>query len=69
MESDEPLWRGYFYTIVLIIATLVNTIINSQYYFQQYNIGLKVRTALTSAIYRKSLRLSSSGRREMTGEA
>jgi hypothetical protein len=29
---------------------------------------MRVRTALTSALYRKSLKLSSSARREMTGE-
>ena len=45
---------------------MLNTIINSQYFFFQYNIGLKIRTALTSAIYRKSLRLSGASRKEMT---
>ena len=33
----------------------------------QYGIGLKIKTSLISAIYRKSLKLSSGGRKEMTG--
>ena len=66
VESDEPMWKGYLYTITLIAVTMLNTIINSQYFFFQYSIGLKIRTALTSAIYRKSLRLSGASRKEMT---
>ena len=66
VQSDEPIWRGYLYTITLIAVTMLNTIINSQYFFFQYSIGLKIRTALTSAIYRKSLRLSGASRKEMT---
>ena len=52
VEGDEPVWRGYLYTVLLIAVTFLNTIINSQYFYKQYSIGLKVRTALTSAIYR-----------------
>ena len=66
VDSDEPTWRGYFYIITLIIVTIFNTIVNAQALFVQYEIGLKIKTALISAIYRKSLKLSSNGRREMT---
>ena len=66
VETNEPSWRGYLYTIVLISATMLNTIINSQYYYFQYNIGLKIRTAITSAIYRKSLRLSGAAKKQLT---
>ena len=33
---------------------------------QEYLVGLRVRSALISAIYRKSLKLSNAARREMT---
>ena len=67
IENDDPVWKGYFYVALIVVATFVNTIINSQYYYKQYLIGLRVRTALTSAIYRKSLRLSNMARKVMTG--
>jgi ATP-binding cassette subfamily C (CFTR/MRP) protein 1 len=54
VESDEPSWRGYLYTAILVAATALNTIINSQYFYFQYKIGLKIRTALTAAIYRRA---------------
>ena len=67
VESDEPTWRGYLFIIALVLVTIVNTIINAQALFMQYGIGLKIKTSLISAIYRKSLKLSSVGRKEMTG--
>ena len=67
VESDEPTWRGYLFIVALVMVTIVNTIINAQALFMQYGIGLKIKTSLISAIYRKSLKLSSVGRKEMTG--
>ena len=67
VESDEPTWRGYLFTIALVMVTIINTVINAQALFMQYGIGLKIKTSLISAIYRKSLKLSSAGRKEMTG--
>ena len=54
--SDEPVWRGYFYTALIVAVTFVNTLLNAQTYYQQYLVGLRVRTALTSAVYKKSVK-------------
>ena len=62
VQSDEPQWKGYFYTVLICLVTLVNTILNSQTFYQEYQVGLRVKTALISAIYRKSVRLSNTGR-------
>ena len=66
VESDEPTWRGYLFIVALVVVTIINTVINAQALFMQYGIGLKIKTSLISAIYRKSLKLSSAGRKEMT---
>ena len=44
VESSEPLWKGYFYTVLIIIATVATTVINNQYAFKQWMIGLQVKT-------------------------
>ena len=67
IEGDEPVWRGYFYMMLIIVATFTNTVLAGQFYKIQYMVGYKIRTALTSAIYKKSLKLSNAARREMTG--
>ncbi len=67
VQSDEPVWKGYFYTALICLVTFINTVVNSQCFYQEYLVGLRVKTALISAIYRKSVKLSSNGRKEMTG--
>ena len=64
--SDEPIWRGFFYTGLICTVSFVNTLLAGQYFYRQYLVGMRVRTALTSAIYKKSVKLSNMGRKEMT---
>lgn len=52
-NSDEPLWRGYFYVFLMMLTATLQTLILSQYFHRMYLVGMRVRTALTSAIYRK----------------
>ena len=66
VQSDEPQWKGYLYTVLICLVTLFNTILNSQCFYQEYLVGLRVKTALISAIYRKSVKLSATGRSQMT---
>ena len=53
---------------LIVAVTLLNTLINSQTFYIQYLVGLRIKTALISGIYRKSLRLSNVGRKEMSGK-
>ena len=52
VQNDEPAWRGYFYTVLICLVTLTCTIFNSQCFYQEYLVGMRVKTALISAIYR-----------------
>ena len=38
----------------------------SRYFYVMYTVSLRIKTALTSAIYRKSLYVSSSGKKDTT---
>ena len=64
VSSDEAQWKGYLYMIFLVGINLIKTILNSQYFMTQQLIGLRIRAAMTSALFRKSLRLSSKSRKE-----
>ena len=64
VSSDEAQWKGYLYMIFLVGINLIKTILNSQYFITQQLIGLRIRAAMTSALFRKSLKLSSKSRKE-----
>eukprot|EP00102_Acyrthosiphon_pisum_P020987 XP_016658197.1 PREDICTED: multidrug resistance-associated protein 1 isoform X4 [Acyrthosiphon pisum] len=65
-NSNEPLWRGYFYVFLMMLTATLQTLILSQYFHRMYLVGMRVRTALTSAIYRKALRISNTARKTFT---
>lgn len=52
-NSEEPLWRGYFYVFLMMLTATLQTLILSQYFHRMYLVGMRIRTSLTSAIYRK----------------
>ncbi|KAL0267499.1 UNVERIFIED_CONTAM: hypothetical protein PYX00_009752 [Menopon gallinae] len=66
IESDETEWKGYFYATLMLAAAMMQTIVLSQYFHRMFLVGLRIRTALISAIYRKSLRMSNAAKREST---
>ena len=64
ISSGEEEWKGYVYMLLLVGINLLVIILNSQYFLQQLVISLRMKSALTSAIYRKSFRLSCKSRKE-----
>lgn len=66
IEGDEPMWKGYFYSILLLLTAMLQTLVLSQYFHRMFLVGLRIRTALIAAIYRKALRMSNAARKEST---
>nr|XP_034174731.1 multidrug resistance-associated protein 1 isoform X3 [Osmia lignaria] len=64
--NSEPIWKGYLYAVLLLLTAMFQTLILSQYFHRMFLVGLRVRTALIAAIYRKALRISNSARKEST---
>lgn len=64
--NDEPLWKGVLYAVGLFAVSLLQSILNGQYFFHSFLVGFRIRSGLISAIYRKSLRISSSAKKEST---
>lgn len=66
LTDPEPLWKGLMYAFLLFIVAGVQTIVLGQYFQRMFIVGLRIRTALISAIYRKALVMSNAARREST---
>lgn len=64
--SDEELWKGIMYVLILLIANSIQSIMLSKYFYDMYLIGIWIKSSVTSAIYRKSLRVSPQGKSDST---
>lgn len=64
--GDEPDWRGYLYAGLLFGVASTQTLFLAQYFHRMFLVGLRIRTALISAIFRKALVMSNTARKEST---
>ena len=66
-ENDlQSNWKGYFYGGLLLGITVFQSLLAGQYYEILFRVGMKVRSALISTIYRKSLRLANESKKDTT---
>ncbi|XP_052851268.1 multidrug resistance-associated protein 1 isoform X7 [Drosophila gunungcola] len=66
-ETDpQPEWKGIMYAVLLFVLAAAQTLILGQYFHRMFVVGLRIRTALINAIYRKALRISNSTKKEST---
>jgi ATP-binding cassette subfamily C (CFTR/MRP) protein 1 len=65
-RDPKPVSLGIILAFGLFFSTLMVTLTTTQYYTMANILSLEARTALTAMIYRKSLRLSISSKREAT---
>jgi ATP-binding cassette, subfamily C (CFTR/MRP), member 1 len=66
VSEDEPMWKGYLYAGLLFGVASTQTLFLAQYFHRMFLVGLRIRTALISAIFRKALVLSNAARKEST---
>ncbi|XP_061080827.1 multidrug resistance-associated protein 1 isoform X2 [Conger conger] len=65
-DSSAPSWRGYFYTSLLFVCTCVQTLILQKYFHVCFITGMRLRSAIVGAVYRKALVITSAARRSST---
>ncbi|XP_072298433.1 multidrug resistance-associated protein 1 [Eucyclogobius newberryi] len=65
-SSNSPLWHGFFYTGLLFVCNCVQSLILQQYFHVCFVSGMRVRTAIIGAVYRKALVISNAARRSST---
>ncbi|KAJ3144839.1 hypothetical protein HDU89_007726 [Geranomyces variabilis] len=59
-----PLARGFGYAVGLLVLAVAGTLTNNIYFQVTTTQGMALRSAITAAIYRKSLRLSAAARQD-----
>ncbi|KAI1006711.1 hypothetical protein K3495_g1509 [Podosphaera aphanis] len=62
LEPPEPVIRGAVIALAMFSVSIGQTIALHQYFQRAFDTGMRIKTALTSAIYGKSLKLSNEGR-------
>ncbi|XP_076852211.1 multidrug resistance-associated protein 1 isoform X2 [Brachyhypopomus gauderio] len=65
-DSSAPSWHGYFYTSLLFACTCVQTLVLQRYFHVCFVTGMRLRTAIVGAVYRKALVITNAARRTST---
>ncbi|XP_058536855.1 multidrug resistance-associated protein 1 isoform X1 [Ochotona princeps] len=65
-DSEAPDWQGYFYTALLFISTCLQTLVLHQYFHICFVSGMRIKTAVVGAVYRKALVITNSARKSST---
>lgn len=65
-NEDEPQWRGILYAVALFVVASIQTIVLAQYFNRMFFVGLRIRTALISTIYKKALIMSNAAKKNTT---
>uniref|UniRef100_A0A0N5CDG6 Multidrug resistance-associated protein 1 n=1 Tax=Strongyloides papillosus TaxID=174720 RepID=A0A0N5CDG6_STREA len=65
-DPKSHLWLGIFYGILMFVVSEIRSFCINFYFYIMFRLGTKIQTALTSAVYKKTLKLSSVARRDKT---
>ncbi|XP_064405659.1 multidrug resistance-associated protein 1-like [Halichondria panicea] len=65
-DTKEASWHGYLYAVLLFLTAVVQSLLLHQYFHRVFRMGMRIRTAIITAVYDKSLRLSNKARRTST---
>uniref|UniRef100_A0A0N4Z034 ABC-type glutathione-S-conjugate transporter n=1 Tax=Parastrongyloides trichosuri TaxID=131310 RepID=A0A0N4Z034_PARTI len=65
-EKKQPLWIGLTISFIMFLVALFQSMILHQYFHNMFRVGMNIRSALISTVYRKALFLSNTSRRKMT---
>ncbi|XP_035225144.1 multidrug resistance-associated protein 1-like [Stegodyphus dumicola] len=66
VTSSDPLWIGILYAVCMFLTGTLQSLLLGNYFHRMFILGMRIRTALVAAIYKKSLILSSSAKKEST---
>ncbi|KAK5854000.1 hypothetical protein PBY51_015104 [Eleginops maclovinus] len=65
-DKSRYTWEGYLYAVLLLLVALLQSLFLQQYFQRCFVLGMKVRTAIIAAVYKKALVVSNDTRKEST---
>uniref|UniRef100_A0A8C5FP11 ABC-type glutathione-S-conjugate transporter n=1 Tax=Gadus morhua TaxID=8049 RepID=A0A8C5FP11_GADMO len=65
-NEEAPDWHGYMYSVLLVLVAVLQSVFLQQYFQRCFVLGMKVRTSIMAAVYKKALVVSNSSRKETT---
>lgn len=65
-DREQNIIVGLFLTGILFISSLIQSFVLQHYFHRMFICGARIRTAIMNIVYKKSLRLSASARRQAT---
>ncbi|KAF4105447.1 hypothetical protein G5714_013109 [Onychostoma macrolepis] len=65
-DKTSHVWTGYLYAVLLLVVAFLQLVVLQQYFQRCFILGMKVRTALMAAVYKKALVVSNDSRKEST---
>ncbi|XP_067934005.1 multidrug resistance-associated protein 1-like [Watersipora subatra] len=65
-DKSQPGWKGYVYGSLMFVAAITQSFFLHQYFYKATVIGMRLRSTICASVYNKSLKLTSSSRKEST---
>ncbi|KAJ3610666.1 hypothetical protein NHX12_022758, partial [Muraenolepis orangiensis] len=65
-DTSAHAWQGYMYAVLLVLVAILQSLFLQQYFQRCFVLGMKVRTAIMAAVYKKALVMSNSSRKQTT---
>jgi multidrug resistance-associated protein (MRP) len=65
-DADAKMWQGLSYALLMFGASQLRSFLVNYYFYIMFRMGIKLQSAMTGAVYRKTLRLSNGARRDKT---
>ncbi|XP_078097039.1 multidrug resistance-associated protein 1 isoform X2 [Mustelus asterias] len=65
-NEKAPAWHGYFYVVLLFLCAFIQTLFLHQYFQICFVTGMRLKTAIIGAVYRKALVISNAARKTST---
>ncbi|XP_070772711.1 ATP-binding cassette sub-family C member 2 isoform X2 [Enoplosus armatus] len=65
-DTSKYTWEGYLYAVLLLVVAILQSLLLQQYFQRCFVLGMKVRTAIMTAVYKKALVVSNEARKEST---